>query len=188
MNRFMLHGCLASMGFLMLIMAASCSESQFQSGGLREEDKAKPQEEIKKAFNAEGAGAVAQNPKVEFNAGGAGGAKNSADGSQAPGSAGSDNTPAIDASPNNGVDNAALPDFPNPNTLPPDDHVVSTWNPDEVITSFFTLERCKWDLYKLTGDMSLCWKCYYEWKASGGKITPRRCGCYQETVVTQHQP
>ena len=52
------------------------------------------------------------------------------------------------------------------------------WQPNTVITDFGTLEKCKTDIYKATGDFALCMKCFDQWVKNGQKITAAECGCY----------
>jgi hypothetical protein len=50
------------------------------------------------------------------------------------------------------------------------------WREDQVITDLVTLEECKMDIYKRTGDLSICMKCFQAFMANGN-ITAGACGC-----------
>jgi hypothetical protein len=50
------------------------------------------------------------------------------------------------------------------------------WREDQVITDLITLEECKMDILKRTGDASICMKCFQAFVANGN-ITAGACGC-----------
>lgn len=52
----------------------------------------------------------------------------------------------------------------------------SKWREDQLITDLVTLEECKMDIMKRTGDASICMKCFQAFLANGN-ITAGACGC-----------
>ena len=60
----------------------------------------------------------------------------------------------------------------------------SGWPPDKEITDLVTLELCKMEAAKITGDNSIFVTCFLKYVANGNKITAKDCGCVDKTTAT----
>ena len=58
------------------------------------------------------------------------------------------------------------------------------WKANQVITDLVTLEFCKLEAARITGDASIILKCFAKYVAGGMKITALDCGCVQQTTTT----
>lgn len=75
------------------------------------------------------------------------------------------------------------PTSPDSNSTSPTSNTIDAgggddgkWREDQVITDLVTLEECKMDILKRTGDASICMKCFQAFIANGN-ITAGACGC-----------
>ena len=60
----------------------------------------------------------------------------------------------------------------------------SLWQPNQVITDLITLEFCKLEAAKITGNSTIILTCFAKYVEQGGKITAKDCGCVQQTTTT----
>ena len=58
------------------------------------------------------------------------------------------------------------------------------WPPTKVITDLVTLEFCKMEAARITGDNSVFVTCFLKYVSNGNKITAQDCGCSQQTTKT----